>query len=198
MPQSLSRYWTVPSPILAQLGRRRHLLDRVLRVEAVELAGVHQASRAVVRLGACVVGVRVRLRLDDDRDREAVLPRELEVALIVPRNAHHRAGAVLAEHEVRDPDRDRPLVNGLMAVRPVSKPSFSISPVIRAVRSCAWKRLACRANSSPAPGFPAPLLDERMLRCQHHEVRAVDCVDARGEDLDIGSRLGGSGTRARG
>ena len=111
------------------------------------------------------------------------LRRELEVALIVRRHGHHRAGAVLAEHEVGDPDRHRLLVNGLITVRPVSKPSFSTSPVMRAVRSCARKRASaspnarCRARGSQ-------LLDERMLGREQHERRAVDRVDARREDFD--------------
>jgi hypothetical protein len=49
-------------------------------------------------------GVRL---LDDDGDRQRVFLGELEVALVVARHAHHRAGAVFAEHEVGDPDRHR-------------------------------------------------------------------------------------------
>ena len=52
---------------------------------------------------------RVDLRLPrpvDRADRQAVLPRELEVPLVVGRDAHDRAGAVLGQHEVGEPDRD--------------------------------------------------------------------------------------------
>ena len=39
-------------------------------------------------------------------------------------------------------------VNGLITRRPVSKPSFSTSPVIRAVRSCARNAAACARNAA--------------------------------------------------
>jgi hypothetical protein len=45
-------------------------------------------------------------RLDDDLNRQRVLARELEVALVVGRHGHDRAGAVAAEHVVGDEDRD--------------------------------------------------------------------------------------------
>ena len=51
------------------------------------------------------VSGRRTLRLDDDRDRQAVLAGELEVALVVRGHRHHGAGAVLAEDEVRHPER---------------------------------------------------------------------------------------------
>ena len=103
----------MPSPIPRTCCARRHGLDSVAGVEAVELAGVHEASRAIVGLACHRCRPRSSVlppsRLDDDRDRQVVLPRELEVALIVSRHAHHGARAVLAEHEVRDPDRHRPI-----------------------------------------------------------------------------------------
>ena len=43
--------------------------------------------------------------MDDDRDRKAVLLRELEVPLIVAGHTHDRARAVLDQHEIRHPDR---------------------------------------------------------------------------------------------
>ena len=39
-------------------------------------------------------------RLDDPPDRQAELPRELEVALVVGGHGHDRAGAVLHQHVV--------------------------------------------------------------------------------------------------
>ncbi len=86
-------------------------------------------------------------------------------------------------------------VNGLIAVRPVSNPSFSTSPVIRAVRSCARNRCALRRGTSP-PGASPQACDERMLGREQDEVGAVDRVDAGGEDLDrVGARDSGLGTR---
>ena len=41
-------------------------------------------------------------------------------------------------------------LNGLMAVRPVSNPSFSTSPVIRAERSCDWNFFSSEVKASPS------------------------------------------------
>ena len=68
----------------------------------------------------------------------------------------------------------------------------------RAVRSCAWNRFSVVAERRPPPAL-RPLLDERMLRREQEEVRAVDRVDAGGEDLDARRALGGSaGARTSG
>src|SRR6185436_4403675 len=91
----------------ARLGRLRHAYDRRIGRQAVELARVDDRSRTVVRLRHCRRIERLTGRMDDDGDGQAVLARELEIALVVARDAHDRAGAVLAEHEVRDPDRHR-------------------------------------------------------------------------------------------
>ena len=83
-------------------------------------------------------------------------------------------------------------------MRPVSKPSFSTSPVIRAVRSCAWKRCERLAKAVAAPHPVLHCLNERMLGREHQEVRAEDRVDARREDLN-GIRWAGAspGSRVR-
>ena len=80
--------------------------------------------------------------------------------------------------------------NGLIARCPVSKPSFSISPVMRAVRSCPWNRFRLSANADLL--LFRPFLDERVLGRQQDEIRAVNRVDSGGEDLD--GRLGILGT----
>ena len=53
--------------------------------------------------------------------------RELVVALVVRGHGHDRAGAVLHQHVVGDPDRDRLAVDGIDHVRPVKTPVFSFS-----------------------------------------------------------------------
>jgi hypothetical protein len=57
-----------------------------------------------------------------------------------------RQSRILAEHEVRDPHRHGLPRERIDRRRPVSNPSFSTSPVIRAVRSCARKRRGLRAK----------------------------------------------------
>ena len=53
------------------------------------------------------VGEHRVARIDDGTDRQAELLGELEVALVVRRHGHDRAGAVADEHVVGDPDRHR-------------------------------------------------------------------------------------------
>ncbi len=61
-------------------------------------------------------GVRTRTG-DDAHDRQVEGGRELEVALVVAGNGHDRAGAVLHQHVVGDPHRDRPLRGRVDGVR---------------------------------------------------------------------------------
>src|SRR5256885_1591490 len=51
-------------------------------------------------------GVGGATRHNHDLDRQPVLLRKLEIALVVPRHGHDRAGAVLHQHEVAEEDRD--------------------------------------------------------------------------------------------
>ncbi len=97
------------SPI-APLGR--------LVVHAVEGAGVDQGPRAHVGLGEVLApagrGPGGGLRVPDHRPhRQAVLPGEGEVPLVVGGDGHHRPGAVLHEHVVGHPDRHRLPVDGV-------------------------------------------------------------------------------------
>ena len=180
--------------------RRRHLLDGVLRRKTVEITGVHQAARTIVGLAERVGDECAAGRLDDDRDREVVLARELEVALIVSRHAHHGARAVLAEDEVRDPDRYRPLRERIDC-RPARVEPFLLDlprhPRRAVLRLESFERLR---ETRPCSASLLHCLDERMLGREQQEVRAVNRVDAGGEDLDrvglaaCGSRLAASGS----
>ncbi len=168
-----------------------HGLDSGFGFEAVELAGVHEPPGTVVGFLQRVGFEFSALGLHHDRHGELVFPRELEVALIVTRHPHHRAGPVLAQHEVRDPDRNRPIGERIDR-RPPGVEAFLLDLASHARRAVlrlkALQRLA---------EVRCPLLDERMLRCQHQEVGAVDRVDPRREDVDrFGAR--GSGLGARG
>ena len=79
-------------------------------------------------------------------------------------------------------------VNGLIATRPVSKPSFSTSP--RQPRAAILRAGTGRAAPRSAAGsadFGREALDQRVLGREQDEGRAVDRVDARREDLDVAS-----------
>src|SRR4029453_13985290 len=133
---------------------------------------------------------------DNDTYRQIELPRELEIALVVCGDGHHRSRAVLAEHEVCDPDRDRltgerihcgtSCVEALLLVvatgarRTILEPEFLRLPL----------------EAGGIAGAFSKTCDERMLRAEQHERRTEDRVDARGKYFDR-LRAPGSGLRNR-
>ena len=60
------------------------------------------STKAAARAASAVSAVAGTTDLDD---RQPVLLRELEIALVVRRNAHHGARSILGKDVVRDPDR---------------------------------------------------------------------------------------------
>ena len=72
---------------------------------AIEEAGVD--DHPVPRLGLALEGLvgAGGIGRDDAQDRQPVFGGEFEVALVMPRHAHHRAGAVFHQHEVGDEHR---------------------------------------------------------------------------------------------
>ena len=134
---------------------------------------------------------RPAVRCHDDPDRQIELPGELEIALVVRGHGHDRARAVLAQHEIGDPDRHRftrewvdgtsPCVESLLldrATHPCCAVLRSECLHLLAERGRVWRRLRKDA-------------DERMLGGEQHERCAVDRVDAGGEDFNT------PGARAR-
>ena len=107
MPQSRSRHCTLLAAEALRLERRGDRVDRRLEVQAVELAGIHAATPCSAY---AVLPRRIELAyapavdVDHLHDRQAVLLRELEVALVVARHAHDGAFAVGHQHVVADPD----------------------------------------------------------------------------------------------
>ena len=88
-------------------------------------------------------------RDDDDLDRQIELAGELEVALVVRGHGHHRAGAVVAEDEVRDPDGHR-----LLRER-VDRAEAGIEPLLLDLAADA--RGAVLQCGTPAPACGTPL-----------------------------------------
>src|SRR5262245_10159127 len=87
---------------------RNDLPGRITTGHAIEGARVHQRpvfGHAWQRFPRC---------LDNLANRELELRRELEVPLVVCRHGHDRAGAVLHENVIGDPDWDR-LARGRIA-----------------------------------------------------------------------------------
>ena len=89
----------------ASLGAGDDRLLGVLDRHAVEEVGVD--DHPVARFGLALerlVGAG-RIGRDHAQDRQFVFGSEFEVALVMPRHAHHRAGAIFHQHEVGDEDR---------------------------------------------------------------------------------------------
>ena len=87
--------------------------------QAVVAAGVDQHALVAHGLGQGrpVQRLLPRPGLDHDPHRQVVLAGEIEVALVVGGHGHDRAGAVLPEHVVGDPDRDQLAVDRVDGVR---------------------------------------------------------------------------------
>ena len=90
--------------LLQPLDRR---LAAGLGGKAVEEAGIDQRAVAVMGGAADREGGRLLARRQHhDRHRQRVLAREVEIALVAARAAEDRAGAVVHQDEVGDPDRE--------------------------------------------------------------------------------------------
>ena len=115
---------------LQQPGVGRHLRFAVQR-HSIEMTAVGNLQPVPLQpgVGQCA-GERARHRafphcalgdligaLDHRDDRQAELQREGEVAVVVRRHGHDRAGAVRHQHVVGDPDRDARAVDRVDGVR---------------------------------------------------------------------------------
>ncbi len=119
--------------------------------------------------------------LDDDTNGQAVLPRKVEVALIVRRHGHDGAGAVLRQHEVGDPDWHFFAGERVAGLAARVEPLFPGQPRV-AIEGTEPAELAAKRRRGRA--LRRKPLDERMLGSQQDERRPVDRVDAGREDLD--------------
>ena len=113
-PVALPRNAPVLQPVrsfrradLLGFGVRRHFLKGLLGRKTGVRPGIHQPPVFGERL-AHPVGDEAasRYRLDHDFHRQVVLLGKFEVALVVRRHGHHRAGAVFRQDEIRHPDRN--------------------------------------------------------------------------------------------
>ena len=149
---------------------------------AVERTGVHHEAATHVRLGLDVDCSL--LGPDHLADRQPFLSRELTVALVVRGHRHDRAGAVLEQHVVRDPDRD------VLTVDRVDRARAAVEPLLALPER---QTVDLRPSFHPLEvllegGFPRRTVDQRvrqrMLGRQHHERRAPQRVRTGREDLD--------------
>ena len=169
-----------PKPFCLEPARRRRAIASGPVRRAVPAPGAVQVPAVRGAPRSSSAGSSSRLgRPIDGPDRQAVLPGELEVALVVRRHAHDRAGAVLGQDEVGDPDRDR-LARGRVrgARTPVSRPSFSPPSASRSSRDSRRTRSTNSSISAARPERSASVRDGRMLGREGQEGRAVEGVRA--------------------
>ena len=140
-------------------------IERAVEIQAVEFAGIDQPAFFGERAGrGQVTELAVRGR-DHLLDRQTVFLREFLVALVVRRHRHHRAGAVIHQHDSWRPTPAlRAPVSGCSAFRPVSSPSSPSSPC-RLRRPIAASHSAMKSASSGSVfgQLPAPA-DARAAR----------------------------------
>ncbi len=189
LPRDAPVVETEVDPELTQTPLAQPLRDGTdgdILLHSVETPRVHQAARADVGLRERGVGV-FAFPGHDSRDRQAEFLRELEVPLVVARYGHDGARAVVHQHVVRDPDRDRLPGGRVPAVPPGEHAGLGL------VRLLAGHEISGR-GFLPVRLHRFPLLIRHkqihgwMLGCQHHEGGAEDRVGARGEHPD-GVRL---------
>ncbi len=191
-PVTLARHAPVFEPVLhaslpdsARLRIVGHPPVGVARRKPRVRTGVHDRPVGVEGLGQAVARQATVLGLDNDPDGQVVPAGELEVALIVRRHAHHRTGAVLDQHEVRNPHGHRLSGEGIDHL-PSRVEAFLLhlaDEARRPVLAAEPRRLG--TESHRVRRFVRETVDQRMLGGEQHERRAVDRVDARREDLDV-------------
>ncbi len=108
----------------ARFGVRGHFFDRFFGSEPRVRPRIHEL--AVIRKRRAKRFRRQRLSfvwLHDDRDCQPVLGRKFKVALVMRRNAHHRARSVFHQDEIPHPNRNLFAVEWIAGV-PASEKSF--------------------------------------------------------------------------
>ena len=115
---------------------------------------------------------------------QPVLEGELEVPLVVGRNAHDGAGAVVHQGVVGDEDGRLP------AVQPVDGADAEKDPRLLLLRGHTLDLRLPPGGFDVSPDFVAPLrgghgLDQRMLGGQHHEGDSEDGIDSGGEGAQL-------------
>ena len=116
----------------------------------------------------------------DGGDVQPELASELEVALVAGGHGHDGAGAVTHQHVVGDPHRDLLAVERVGRVRAGEHAGLLATLVltVEVVLCCGLHAIG--GNGVGLVGR-CQLVDQRMLRCQHHERCAEQRVGAGGE-----------------
>ena len=118
-----------------------------------------------------------------------ILAGEREVALVVRRHGHDRAGAIGHQHVVGDPDGDRAPVDRVDGIGAGEDAGLFLVGRLRgrSVRS-GGLRPRCSHRRLRACGGRGQLRDQRMLGRQDHEGHAPERVGPGREDVDLIAR----------
>ena len=171
-PQSAPSSPALRAPPRRSTRRIRPAPRRLRRYTAAQIA------RIVIR------SARHRRR-NHALDRQPILRRKLEVALIMRRHAHNRARAVVRQDVIRHPDRQRLAVERIHRhLAPSRTPCFSMVPMSPASRAAFCSAIIFSTAGASSASDVAHCLHQRMLRSKLDRRRAEDRIDPRREHRD--------------
>ena len=131
----------------------------------------------------CAGGDQLPVVVDHRHDRQLERIGELPVALVVRGHGHDRAGAVLHQHVVGDPDRDPLAVDRVGREAASEDTGLLARPPGR--RSAGARNARVRLDLIGALGALDQPADERALGREHEERRAEQRVGPSREDGDV-------------
>ena len=171
-------------PVDRSCGCRRRLV-----AQAVQLTGV-DVGPVAGRRDAALLRVLGTGHVDDATHRQAHRPGEVQVALVVRRHGHDRAGAVVGQHVVARPDRD--LLPGDRVGRGDAQVDAGLGPVggqpvdvggLADLDQVVLQRLRAVGVHD--------VRGQRGVGRHHHERRAVQRVGTRRVDVDLALAVSG-------
>ena len=154
------------------------------RCQPRKFTGIDQNAVVMIRVFHCLKRQIPRFVLDDELHRQIVFFRKRKVAFIMRRDGHDRARAVFVEDVICNPNRHTRARQRMNGVSTRKHPAF-------------FRRLRCALDVVFVLHFIDEsqdflfvrirfnqLLDDRMLRREHHVRHAVNRIDARRVDRD--------------
>ena len=180
-----------------------HLLPGLLAREARERPGADRAPVAGEGLGHRRRIDRLRVHrlavrgCHDGADRKPYLRANSKSRWSPNGHRHDRAGAVVGEHEVGDPDRHL-LARERVDREPPGVDAFLLDVAGHAREAILGPELRHRFTRRRLRRAAQVRVDERVLGREQHEGSAVDRVDAGGEDLEPAAVADGIDEREHG
>ena len=169
-------------PQATRLDHRRRLLFEYRGLHAVPFTGIdHSAARLCV--GLCHVPDLFSVLGNDLNDRNIELLRKFEVTVIVGRHTHDRTGTIVRQHIIRQPDRHFSSVQRVDGIASGKYPGLFL--ILHPIHIGLHGSVIDVLLHSLLRLLRGQSLCQRMLRCQHHKGRTVQCVRSGGIDGDL-------------